>query len=75
MALFTASNLGLDLADKGSGKDTITTGQETPLRRYSHSHKSRSYNSDTSADKLSLDTGDWPVAKRNKSRSRSRKKQ
>ncbi|KJK85104.1 hypothetical protein H633G_11068 [Metarhizium anisopliae BRIP 53284] len=76
VASFTASGLGLDLADEGSGEDTITTSQETVLRPHSHSHKSRSYESDTSADELSLDIGDWSVAKRNKSRSRSpRKKQ
>ena len=71
MASFTASDLGLDLADEESGEDTITTSQETVLRPHSHSHKSRSYDSDTSADELSLDISDWSVAKRNKSRSRS----
>lgn len=64
VASFTASGLGLDLADEGSGEDTITTSQETVLRPHSHSHKSRSYDSDTSADELSSDLGNWLTAKR-----------
>lgn len=64
VASFTASGLGLDLADEGSGEDTITTSQETVLRPHSHSHKSRPYDSDTSADELSSDLGHWLTAKR-----------
>ena len=69
---FTAGGAGLSLEDEASCEDTVATSQETVLNL--GSHVSRSYCSDTSADELSTDLGDWLPPKRTKSKSRSPQK-
>ncbi|GAB0145810.1 hypothetical protein EsHS_00006230 [Epichloe bromicola] len=70
----TAGGLALRVDDEASGEETLATSQETVLDL--GSHVTRSYCSDTSADELSTDLGDWLPPMRTKSRSRSpRKKQ
>ncbi|KHN95382.1 uncharacterized protein MAM_06659 [Metarhizium album ARSEF 1941] len=69
----TAGGLALGVDDDASGEDTLATSQETVLNLGSHATRS-SYCSDTSADELSTELGDWLPPKRTKSRSRSRRK-
>ena len=68
----TAGGLSLGVEDEASGEDTIATSQETVLNL--GSHPSCSFGSDTSADELSIDMGNWIPAKRPKSLSRSPQK-